>query len=265
MNHSGSAHPQIKSVSRPLFYFVSSVPEKQTQNNENVLSDCTMHYLLLLYWILLHYKRHFPLMYAATSAPPPPPPFPPHSHSAVLRSAAKPSGKFPPCFSLGATAWCRNRSKSYFSWGNCKWSARLKKRFHLSPNEAFTDPVSKLRCNKLLPANINEICSLIAKTSRPQHDCFSRSGARRTLVSIFFFMQQEQIGTAGSIGDGSFEIKTWDFSQKMERQVGSLDCSAVWFLRPRRLPSLVFSRTRHLFITFRPSIIPSREKRDRRE
>lgn len=37
------------------------------------------------------------------------------------------------------------------------------KQFHLSPNEAFTDSVSKLWCNKLLPANINEICSLIAK------------------------------------------------------------------------------------------------------
>lgn len=183
----------------------------------------------------------------------PPSPLLPRSHSAVLRSAAKPSGKFPPCFSLGATAWCRNRSKSYFSWGNCKWSARLKKRFHLSPNEAFTDPVSKLRCNKLLPANINEICSLIAKTSRPQHDCFSRSGARRTLVSIFFFMQQEQIGTAGSIGDGSFEIKTWDFSQKMERQVGSLDCSAVWFLwtAPSSLSCFFENKT---FIHYLPPI-----------
>lgn len=38
-----------------------------------------------------------------------------------------------------------------------------RKQFHLSPNEAFADSVSKLRGNKLLPANINEICSLIAK------------------------------------------------------------------------------------------------------
>ena len=135
----------------------------------------------------------------------PPPRLQPHSHSAVLRSAAKPSGKFPPCFSLGATAWCRNRSKSYFSSGNCKWSARLKKRFHLSPNEAFTDPVSKLRCNKLLPANINEICSLIAKTSRPQHDCFSWSGAQPTLVSIFFYAT----GRGAKTNWGCWEHRWW--------------------------------------------------------
>lgn len=45
-----------------------------------------MHYLLLLYWILLHYKRHFPLMYAATSAPPPPPP---SYHAATPPSCAR--------------------------------------------------------------------------------------------------------------------------------------------------------------------------------
>lgn len=40
------------------------------------------------------------------------------------------------------------------------------KQFHLSPNEAFADPVSKLQSNKLQPANINEICSPTAKPVR---------------------------------------------------------------------------------------------------
>lgn len=53
--------------------------------------------------------------------------------------------------------------KVIFFIGKLQMKCMPQKQFHLSPNEAFADSVSKLRCNKLLPANINEICSLIAK------------------------------------------------------------------------------------------------------
>lgn len=46
--------------------------------------------------------------------------------------------------------------------------------FHLSVNEAFTDPVGKLRSNKLQPANINEICLPAAKQIGPRKAGFHR-------------------------------------------------------------------------------------------
>lgn len=81
----------------------------------------TLHSLFLLYWTLLHYKDICPLMYNATST----------QNTVTLPSCTR--AKFPPCFSLGATAWCRNCSKSYFSSGNCKWSACLKSNFICHP------------------------------------------------------------------------------------------------------------------------------------
>lgn len=83
------------------------------------------------------------------------------------------------------------------------------KQFHLSPNEAFTDTVGKLWCNKLLPANINEICSLIAKQVNPSmtvfHDQVRGEHSSQSL------MQQEgssdKLWLAGEITYGSFRMK----------------------------------------------------------
>lgn len=61
--------------------------------------------------------------------------------------------------------------------------------FHLSPNEAFTDSVSKLWCNKLLPANINEICRRIAKQVNLSMTVFHDQVRSRRLSRSF--MQQE--------------------------------------------------------------------------
>lgn len=62
--------------------------------------------------------------------------------------------------------------KVIFFIGKLQMKCAPQKQFHLSPNEAFTHPVSKLWCNKLLPANINEICSLVAKQVNPSMTVF---------------------------------------------------------------------------------------------
>ena len=92
---------------------------------------------------------------------------------------------------------------------------------------------------------------------------------RSERLSQSFFMQQEgerrQIGTAGSIADGGFKIKNVRFFP----EDGKKSWSSRLFDRlisPTAPSSFsCLSRTRHVFITFCPSIIPSREKRDRHE
>lgn len=78
-------------------------------------------------------------------------------------SWAKPLENFP-CVCCSRSHRSTQRPfKVIFFIGKLQMKCMPQKQFHLSPNEAFKDPVSKLWCNKLLPANINEICSLIAK------------------------------------------------------------------------------------------------------
>lgn len=79
--------------------------------------------------------------------------------------------------------------KVTFFIGKLQMKCTPRKQFHLSPNEAFTDPVSKLWCNKLLPANINEICSLIAKQVNPSTTGFHDQVRGKRLSQSF--MQQE--------------------------------------------------------------------------
>lgn len=79
--------------------------------------------------------------------------------------------------------------KVIFFIGKLQMKCTPQKQFHLSPNEAFTHPVSKLWCNKLLPANINEICSLAAKQVNPSTTVFHDQVCGKRLSQSF--MQQE--------------------------------------------------------------------------
>lgn len=128
------------------------------------------------------------------------------------------------------------------------------KQFHLSPNEAFTDTVGKLWCNKLLPANIKEICSLIAKQVNPSmtvfHDQVRGEHSSQSL------MQQEgssdKLWLAGEITYGSFRMKML-FPGGMKNCV-LLDTTLFPPAVPLHAFSQEFTETRHFSMSFCSSV-----------
>lgn len=125
-------------------------------------------------------QRHSPLMYTVTST--------------QLQSLYRPAHglnlwKISPVFLAWSNCLMQKPFKVIFFIGKLQMKCMPQKQFHLSPNEAFTDSVSKLWCNKLLPANINEICSLIAKQVNLSMTVFHDQVRGRRLSQSF--MQQE--------------------------------------------------------------------------
>lgn len=104
-------------------------------------------------------------------------------------SWVKPPENFPCVWRLRSRRSVQRVFKVIFFIGKLQMKCAPQKQFHLSPNEAFTHPVSKLWCNKLLPANINEICSLAAKQVNPSMTVFHDQVCGKRVSQSF--MQQE--------------------------------------------------------------------------
>lgn len=94
------------------------------------------------------------------------------------------------------------------------------KQFHLSPNEAFTDPVSKLWSNKLQPANINEICSPTAKQAHPERLLFI-ARSRQTLHSPLGQLTNGLFDTGGSI------LKSWSALEQHTKTTATVSDESV--------------------------------------
>lgn len=82
-------------------------------------------------------------------------------------SGAKPLENFPRVCRSRRRRLIRGAFKVVFFIEKLQMKRMPQKWFHLSANEAFADPVSKLRSNKLQPANTNEICLPTAKQVGP--------------------------------------------------------------------------------------------------
>lgn len=80
--------------------------------------------------------------------------------------------KISPVFIARSNRLMQKHFKVIFFIGKLQVKCMPQNQFHLSPNEAFIDSDSKLWCNKLLPANINEICWLVAKQVNPSMTVF---------------------------------------------------------------------------------------------
>ncbi len=113
---------------------------------------------------------------------------PSYSHSTILHMGLN-LWKISLVFLPRSNRLMQKPFKLIFFIGKLQMKCMPQKQFHLSPNEAFTDSVSKLWCNKLLPANINEICSLIAKQVNLSMTVFHDQVHSKRLSQSF--MQQE--------------------------------------------------------------------------
>lgn len=82
-------------------------------------------------------------------------------------SGAKPLENFPRVCRSRRRRLIRGAFKVVFFIEKLQMKRMPQKWFHLSPNEAFADPVSKLRSNKLQPANTSEICLPTAQQVGP--------------------------------------------------------------------------------------------------
>lgn len=151
-------------TSQPLFF----IDNTQTWNNENALLDCSVHYLLVLRWTFLN---HIPLSCA-----------PPRQKLQSQRHPGLNLWNISPVFvARGATARRRDHSKSYFSSGNCKWSACLKSSFICHPmKRSQIQSVNYGAINYYLQTSMKYVHSLQNKSTP------AWSGVQRTLVSIFY-------------------------------------------------------------------------------
>ena len=198
---------------------------EQAHNNENALCDCTMHYLLPLYWTLVHHKKHFPLMCAATSA--------------RLHSLCHPGlnlWKISPLFvPHGASAWCRECSKSYFSSGNCKWSACLKSSFICHPMKHSQIPsVNYCAINYYLQTSMKYVHSLQNK-STPAWLFFMIRCAANACLSLLWNRRgvQTNCGWWGSVMAALKENMLFSTKQRRTgrtgKKLGYFHCLAQWF------------------------------------
>lgn len=146
-----------------------------------VLCEYSVHYLLNASAL----QRPFPLVYDVTST---------QLHRPDAR--AKPPENFPRVPRSEPPLDAETVQSHIFHREIANEVHASKHEFHLSPNEAFTDPVSKLRCNKLLPANINEICSLIAKQVDLDATVFHDQVCSKCLFPSFMQQEFRQTGAA---------------------------------------------------------------------
>lgn len=152
-----------------------------TPNNRKFLTFVTwLHYLYFGYVGLSCTKGICPLMYLTTLT---------HLQSLYHPECLLNLQKISPVFIARSNRLMQKRFKVIFFIRKLQVKCMPQNQFHLSPNEAFTDSVSKLWCNKLLPANINEICWLVAKQVNLSMTGFhDQVRSRRKSQS---FMQQE--------------------------------------------------------------------------
>lgn len=165
-----------------LFHFISNVLRNRPEIMKMSLIFLTalLHYLLLLCWMLLHNKGS--VLWCTELHQPN------CSRSAILHMGLN-LWKISPVFLARSDRLMQEPFKVIFFIGKLQMKCMPQKQFHLSPNEAFTDSVSKLWRNKLLPANINEICSLIAKQVNLSMTVFHDQVHGKRLSQSF--MQQE--------------------------------------------------------------------------
>lgn len=185
---------------KPLFHFIYNVLE----NRPKIMKMPSVTALCIIYFSFIEHvctTKAFPSdVHRYINPATVPPPF-----------WAKPLENIPcVCHSRSRRLMQRPFKVIFFIW-KLQMKCMPQKQFHLSPNEAFTDPVSKLWCNKLLPANINEICSLVAKQVNPSMTVFhDQVRGKRSSQS---FMQHEGSGWWG-ITTGSFKMKMCYFQKK---------------------------------------------------
>lgn len=205
-------------------------------------------------------------MYAATSAPLPPPP--PSHHTATPPSCARRLNLLEnfPSVSRSERPLDAETVQSHIFHGE------IANGVHASKSGFICHPMKHSQIQSVNYGAINYYLQTSMKyvhSLRKQVDLsmtvFHDQVRGERLSQSFFLCNRNKLGLPGASAMAALKSKREIFPRRWKDKLVLSTVRPSDFSDRAVFPLLFFSRTRHLFITFRPSIIPSREKRDRRE